>query len=218
MLSPYFKVKSLEQIQNKMLILLAFILILIFNLSHVSIFSKLNGNNCSLLVKSCQVMILFQLCQACNLTKSFFGRTLGKSELLKSGVLNFNLGNSHHEAVERLWVPKHKIFIKWGFVFLGRRATKQQGKKKSDLKNPPYCLLKNGLRLWHEDMLWVSQIRWEAKLLAGLKKRKSSWLHGAHAPHWASFFPLTRQGDLIGFSAAEGVLSAKGEAAGRGLA
>ena len=150
--------------------------------------------------------------------KSSFGKTLGKSELLKSGVLNFNLGISRQEAVARLWVPKHKIFIKWGFVPLGRRATKQQGeKKKSDLKNPPYCLLKNGLRLWHEDMLWVSQIGWEAKLLAGLK-RKSSRLHGAYALHWASFFFPTRQGDLIGFSAAEGVLSAKGEAAGRGLA
>ena len=55
MLSPYFIVKSLEQIQNKMLILLAFMLILIFNLSHVSIFSKLNGNNCSLLVKLCKL-------------------------------------------------------------------------------------------------------------------------------------------------------------------
>ena len=66
-------------------------------------------------------------------------------------------------------------------------------------------------------MLWVSQIGWEAKLLAGLK-RKSSRLHGAYALHWASFFFPTRQGDLIGFSAAEGVLSAKGEAAGRGLA
>lgn len=50
-------------------------------------------------------------------------------------------------------------------------------------------------------------------MLEGLK-RKSSWLHEAYAPYWASFFFLTRQGDLIGFSAAEGVLSAKGEAAG----
>ena len=41
-----------------------------------------------------------------------------KSELLKSGVLNFNMGNSRQEAVERLWVPEHKIFIKWGFVLL----------------------------------------------------------------------------------------------------
>ena len=56
-----------------------------------------------------------------------------------------------------------------------------KGKKKSYLKNPPYFLLKNGLRLWHEDMLWVSQIGWEAELLEGLKKRKSSWLHGAYA-------------------------------------
>lgn len=50
-------------------------------------------------------------------------------------------------------------------------------------------------------------------MLEGLK-RKSSWLHEEYAPYWASFFFLTRQGDLIGFSAAEGVLSAKGEAAG----
>ena len=131
MLSPYFIVKSLEQIQNKMLILLAFMLILIFNLSHVSIFSKLNGNNCSLLVKLCKLFsyVKFVTWQR----KSSFGKTLGKSELLKSGVLNFNLGISRQEAVARLWVPKHKIFIKWGFVLLGRRATKQQGGKKNQI-------------------------------------------------------------------------------------
>ena len=134
MLSPYFIVKSLEQIQNKMLILLAFMLILIFNLSHVSIFSKLNGNNCSLLVKLCHVMILFSYVKFVTWQrKSSFGRTLGKSKLLKSGVLNFNLGISRQEAGGRLWVPKYKIFIKWGFVLLGRRATKQQGEKKNQI-------------------------------------------------------------------------------------
>ena len=142
-------------------------LMLIFNLNHVSIFSKLYGNNCSLFRKFC------------NLTKKvLLWEDFGKIGAIEIRCPPFQPGKLLPGGCE---FPEHNIFIRWGFVLLGRRATKQQGKKKSYLKNPPFFLLKNGLRLWHEDMLWVSQTGWEAELLEGLKKRKSSCLLGAYA-------------------------------------
>lgn len=111
-----------------------------------------------------------------------------------------------------LGVLKHKIFIKWGFVLCW-----EEGLLNSKEKIHFIVFLKNGLtvRSRHKDMLQVSWIWWEAELLEGIEKRKSSWLHGTQDQLLGqpSFF-LTRQGDLKGLSVAEGALSAKGEEVG----